>query len=591
MCRIRNVLRGLLVAISVMTASTAIAEDAWVQIEALPSLSEGEARARAYAGVFPNVNGFALSSGWYAVVLGPYPPDEALRQLMLLRGERMIPDDSYVADAARFEERFWPVGGAQVTPPAPATTETTTETTPDTTTETVVAPPPPTTPEFIDETPKQARLSEAALPPEDLQALQRAMQWQGFYVGKIDGHFGAGTRRSMAAWQTANGYDETGILTTRQRSELTAAYNADVAAIGLTSVNDVQAGIEITLPAQLVTFARYQPPFAQYDAKDGSGYQVLLISQEGDEKALYGLYDVMQTLDVVPLEGERERGRTSFLLTGQNAKIQSYTQVALEDGIIKGFTLVWPAADSDRAQRVLEAMKASFKAVGDGALDDSLGQPLDPSAGDLTAGLTVRHPIVSRSGFFVGAAGEVLTTTDVIRQCGRVTIDGTHAADVMAKDDITGLVLLKPQSPLAPPMVASFRSDMPRRDAEVAVAGYSYEDTLDAPVMTFGTLADTKGLDGETGLARLSLKALPGDAGGPVLDATGAVLGMLLPRAADGAKVLPDDVSYARNAAAMTSLLAVNGVTPVPVAITGSLADEDIAKIGTEMTVLVSCWE
>ena len=31
------------------------------------------------------------------------------------------------------------------------------------------------------------------------------------------------------------------------------------------------------------------------------------------------------------------------------------------------------------------------------------------------------------------------------------------------------------------------------------VAGYSYEDRLPAPVMTFGTLEDVTGLNGETG--------------------------------------------------------------------------------------------
>src|SRR5690606_34037467 len=104
------------------------AQDAWVQIEAQPTLREGEERARAYSGVFPNVSGYALASGWYAIVLGPYPPEEAARQLELLRGERLIPSDSYIADAGRFRQRFWPVGEAAVVPAAPAPAEAATET-------------------------------------------------------------------------------------------------------------------------------------------------------------------------------------------------------------------------------------------------------------------------------------------------------------------------------------------------------------------------------------------------------------------------------------------------------------------------------
>ncbi|MEZ5869690.1 MAG: hypothetical protein R3D46_15190 [Defluviimonas denitrificans] len=96
------------------------AQQSWVQIEARPTLSEAEERARAYANAFPNVAGFAMSTGWYAIALGPYTDTEAAVQLQLLRGERLIPSDSYVSDGGRFGRQFWPVGGA-VTAPAPTT--------------------------------------------------------------------------------------------------------------------------------------------------------------------------------------------------------------------------------------------------------------------------------------------------------------------------------------------------------------------------------------------------------------------------------------------------------------------------------------
>ena len=41
---------------------------------------------------------------------------------------------------------------------------------------------------------------------------------------------------------------------------------------------------------------------------DGSGVRVLLISQSGDQGTLFGLYDIMQTLEIVPMEGPRDRG-------------------------------------------------------------------------------------------------------------------------------------------------------------------------------------------------------------------------------------------------------------------------------------------
>ena len=57
--------------LSGLTASHA-QDRVWLQIEAQPRLDTAQERAEAYAGVFPETNGFRLRSGWYAIVLGPY---------------------------------------------------------------------------------------------------------------------------------------------------------------------------------------------------------------------------------------------------------------------------------------------------------------------------------------------------------------------------------------------------------------------------------------------------------------------------------------------------------------------------------------
>ena len=79
----------------------AYAQDAaWVQIEAQPSLNAAEARARDYAGNLPDVNGFSLGGGWYAVALGPYTAEDAETVLRGYRREGRIPRDSFIAFSA-----------------------------------------------------------------------------------------------------------------------------------------------------------------------------------------------------------------------------------------------------------------------------------------------------------------------------------------------------------------------------------------------------------------------------------------------------------------------------------------------------------
>lgn len=584
---------GLVIGVTLAMGGAAAAQDAWVQIEAQPTLREGEDRARDWAETFPNVAGFALSSGWYAIALGPFTPEQAAAQAQLLRSEGMIPSDSYVADSAKFRQKFWPVGpaaniaAAPAAPAAPLPEAAAPGTAVPEAAAPQVAPAPQPDPV---ETLAQARAAEAALSRAEREEIQSALNWTGHYTAAIDGAFGPGTRRSMAEWQSAVGEDPTGVLTTAQRARLLAEVAADRTALGLETVTEAEAGIEIQLPTGLVVFDHYDPPFVHYAEKDGSGVKVLLISRQGDQAALFALYDAMQGLEIVPIEGARERSRTGFTLTGQNARLQSYTQAELKGGLIKGFTLVYPASEAARMERVLAAMKASFRPLGNTALNDALGEPLAVPKAGLMAGLDLRRPMLSRSGFYIDAQGGVLTTADVVAGCGRITIDGTEA-EVTFADAALGLAVLRPKTLLAPRIVAEFQTALPRPDAEVAVAGYPYEDAISAPVLTFGTLSREGGLAAEPGHVRLALAALPGDAGGPVLDAAGAVVGMLLPKDGTGGRVLPADLAVALQSGALATVLAERGLAPQPATRSGAMAAEDLARLATGMTVLVSCWE
>lgn len=566
-----------------LSLRAALAQDAvFIQIEAQPSLARAEERARDYASVLQDVNGFFLGAGWYGIALGPYAPDAASALLTRLRRAGQIPGDSYIVEPSELRQQFWPVGAAlnrQPTPIVPA---------PDTTAQPAPVPEPAQEAAPADETPREARSSERALDRDAREDLQVALQWAGFYNAAIDGAFGRGTRNAMAAWQQANNYEPTGILTTAQRAALLRQYNAVLDGLGMQLVEDDTAGIRVQMPTDVVALTKYESPFAHYEPTGDIDAKVLLISQPGDQTTLFGLYDIMQTLEIVPLDGPRERRNRSFTLTGANDRIVSYTEAGLVNGAVKGFTLVWPAGDEERRTRVLALMQDSFRAT-QGVIDPATLSD-DAQGVDLVSGLDVRQPKLTRSGFFVDGAGSVVTTLDAVAQCSRITLNDEYEAQIAATSEPLGLAVLRPAEALAPSEIAEFRSDAPRLQSDVAVAGYSFGGTLTAPTLTFGTLADLRGLDGEENLKRLALNALPGDAGGPVLDAGGAVLGVLLPRE-NGPRQLPDGVAFAADAAAIRELLAEAGVSPRATQGEARMAPEDLTAVATDMTVLVSCWE
>ena len=598
---------AMLFTVSLITAGAAQAQSAddvvWVQIEAQPSLAAATDRARAYTTLLEDVNGFSLGGGWYGIAVGPYRRADAELVLQSYVRDGLVPRDSFIQLSSRLRQQFWPVGANVLNQGVIAVPDTvdTTEPAPEAPAEAPLAEAPteeapqitevpevPALPEPADESPQEARLSERLLTADERKELQIALQWAGFYAAAIDGSYGRGTRNSMAAWQEANGFEVTGILTTLQRAALLKQYNAVLDGLGLQVVRDEKAGIEMVMPTAEVSFAEYEPPFAHYNSSGDIGARLLLISQAGDQDTMFGLYDIMQTLEIVPLDGPRERKNTSFELIGENGRIISQTQVSLIDGQIKGFTLIWPAGDEERRRRVIAEMSKSLVRL-PGVLDPAAGSA-EEQAIDLVAGLQIRQPKISRSGFFIDGAGSVATASEAVQSCGRLTIDDDTEADVVADDAANGVAILKPRSALAPLAVAAFGTVTPRLQSEVSVAGYSYEGVLNAATLTFGKLSDVRGLQGEENLNRLELTAQPGDAGGPVFDISGNVVGMLLPKPSDGPQ-LPKDVSFALDQTVIAEMAGTAGLNVTATDNTNRIAPRDLTIAAQGMTVLVSCWE
>ncbi|MBY6056854.1 trypsin-like peptidase domain-containing protein [Leisingera daeponensis] len=575
---------ALAIAFTAPVSAQSSRDAVWIQIAARPSLREAENEARSFAARLPDVSGYALGGGWYGVVLGPYAREDAERVLQVYRAEGQIPRDSFIAFERNLRSQFYPVAADATQPAEPAPAPAPAETAVQEPQQQAALPS-----GLPDETPAQARRSESTLSREERMELQVALKAAGFYNSGIDGAFGRGTRASMGDWQAARGFEPTGVLTTAQRQALMDEYNAPLISVGMTRMEDAKAGIALQIPAGEVAFDRYESPFAHYTSKGGLGAQVLLISQPGDKRTLFGLYDILQTLEIVPLDGPRERGSDSFTIEGRNSKIVSFTQASLKNGEIKGFTLIWPAGDEDRRTRVLAAMQASFTRL-DGVLDPAAGGDAVQSI-DLVSGLEIRKPKLSRTGFFVDDSGTVLTTSDAVAGCTRITLDHGYQAEIAANNADDGIAILKPTQALAPAAVAGLSTASPRLQSEVAVSGFSYEGVLGAPSLTWGKIADVKSLDGNRNVARLDLTAQPGDAGGPVLDASGAVLGMLLPQQT-GSRQLPEGVSFAVNAEVIRSALNAAGVTPAAQSASGgSLPNAAMTRLASGMTVLVSCWE
>lgn len=592
-----------------LTPMAALAQTThWVQIEAHATLRTAEEFATRYQERIGNIAGFRIAGGWYGLAIGPFATaDEAEARRAQLLAAREIREDAYVTDDTIYGQQFWPVGGqaiapAPVTPAQPvadapaATAEaastadnaaTTTQAEPAATPEPVVEP---VVEDIPEQTLDEARRAEYALSRDERAAIQVALQWFGYYRSSIDADFGPGTRGAIRDWQTNAGYEPWGVLSERQRAELLASYDAAVARYSFAPFLAEDAGIEVTLPLGMVAYDRIEAPFVHFNEINNSGMRVLLLSQEGSQTTLYGLYEILQTLEVIPLDGERDRGRDSFVINGRSATARAHVEARLSGGAIKGWMLLWDPSGDEDARLVMDTMRDSFRALS-GVLPSTLGaSPSSVARRDLISGLEVRRPERSRTGFFVDSVGTVVTTAEAVQGCGRVTIDEAYNATVRSVDPATGIAVLSPNDPLVPLAFAQFSPRAASVGADIRVSGFSYQDTLTRPILTFGQIADMTGLNGEPELRRLSLTAEAGDSGGPVFDANGAVIGMLLPRPETPGRMLPDDVNFAVSSEAILAALQGAGLNGTESRAAMAMSAEILTRVSADLTVLVSCW-
>jgi len=437
---------------------------------------------------------------------------------------------------------------------------------------------------------RASRLLERGWTGAQRKQYQTYLVWTGDYASAIDGAYGPGTRKAIRRFQKREGYQETGFLTGNQLVLLQKRYDAIQTRLGVSKLTNLDAGIGMLYPSKLVTFARFEPPFVHYKATPGSKIRMMLISQKGGRDMLTGLYDIMSTFDDVPPDGYRKKRRDWFVLSGRNDKVVSYTYARVSGGNIKGFTLVWPPEMDREMKPLVTAMYNSFTPLDDYVLDETLGygrtkdQPVD-----LSKGLDVPVAARAATGFFVNAEGAFLTSIPNVEGCQRITVgDGTEMAEAARNPDL-GLVVLRAKKPFTPKSFALFSDETPALGTEVSVAGFSFPEVMDNATLNYGTITDTKGLAGDRHELRVSAFLEKGDAGGPVLDDRGAVLGLnLLKPASDSG--LPEYVNFALKTGEITAMLEAGNITYGTSRALDPVAPEDLAAMAGDFTAKASCW-
>lgn len=151
-------------------------------------------------------------------------------------------------------------------------------------------------------------------------------------------------------------------------------------------------------------------------------------------------------------------------------------------------------------------------------------------AGGCDAGTnTVR--ISSGTGFIVGSEGYIITNNHVIKNCADYRAYGTNIRtqiELVDRDSDLDLALFKLPSPAKGATFSTLSTPLKAWD-QLAIIGYpGTAGRSHKPVMTRASLLFLHGPRGEDGFVQFSDSVEQGNSGGPLLDAAGNVVGVVL---------------------------------------------------------------
>jgi S1-C subfamily serine protease len=142
--------------------------------------------------------------------------------------------------------------------------------------------------------------------------------------------------------------------------------------------------------------------------------------------------------------------------------------------------------------------------------------------------------ISSGSGVVINPKGEILTNAHVVEGCQTITVrlafGNSEAGVLVANDEKNDLAVVRVMAIGEPPTsIAVFREGAPVRPGDTIVAlGYPLSGLLSSDAnISVGNVSTLAGLRDDSLYLQISAPVQPGNSGGPLLDASGHLVGVV----------------------------------------------------------------
>jgi S1-C subfamily serine protease len=203
------------------------------------------------------------------------------------------------------------------------------------------------------------------------------------------------------------------------------------------------------------------------------------------------------------------------------------------------------------------------------------------------------------TGFVVSSSGHVVTNQHVVDGCsgdilGNLTGEATVKLRLVSSDETNDLALL--QAPSAFKEVATIRDTAIHSGDSVVAIGYPFHGLLSSDfTVTTGIVSSLSGIMNDTRFLQISAAVQPGNSGGPLLDTSGTIAGMVAAKlnalkVAKATGNIPENINFAIKTGMLRDFLD-NSVVPYQTTAEAKpeLKTSDIARNARAFTLLISC--
>ncbi len=410
------------------------------------------------------------------------------------------------------------------------------------------------------------------LPLQRRHELQTLLTANGFWPNVVSDNLGPKLFAAIVAFQESRDMRRDGT----PDEELFLAL-ADGAAPwlrkwGFSPVTHPKAGVQLWLPFGLGLEREREDFGLSFKTRTGSFYAQFAYLNGGLDDA-YRI--VLQAFDEHVIDYKVKKS-TFFVITSHVGQLTQYTRFSSWRGGVVGFTALWDTEAGIQGDRVSTIMSDLFRSEVElgvrrsppsPAIEDPQVTSVLPAAPD--------HPPASPAGPGPGESSgtgflidpkRALTNAHVVEGCEQVTAGlggSTTPAKVIARDAGNDLALLELEQP--GPSVAKLRPGV-RLGEDVRVFGFPLRGLLaSSGNFTSGSITATAGLADDSRHLQISAPVQPGNSGGPLIDESGNVVGVVVSKI-DTLKLaaVTDDVAqnvnFAIKATIAMSFLETNGI-------------------------------